>query len=97
MTSEVKNYIELSDIIRFRFECRGCKAIIELRLDDVKKGILGQCPMCREGWTSFHGADNVWHDHEQLFIGLAQGIKKAHELSTDGIIGFLLKLEIKTS
>lgn len=95
MTSEVKNFIELSDILKMRFECKGCKAALELALDEVKQGSIRQCPHCRAGWAAFQGADQGWNDHEGLFTGLAQGIQKAEGFSRGGVIGFSLKLEIK--
>jgi|GEM_PF-3485387 len=49
MASQEKHYIEASDILGVRFDCKACRASLSLKLwDDIK---LVKCPAgCEETW-----------------------------------------------
>ncbi|MGA2371143.1 MAG: hypothetical protein ABSG11_10785 [Candidatus Korobacteraceae bacterium] len=52
MTSQTKHYIELSDILALRFECKNCKTSVTFGMSqnfDLKK--LSDCPGCKKTWV----------------------------------------------
>ena len=52
MTSQTKHYIELSDIVALRFECKNCKTSVTFGMGqnfDLKK--LSDCPGCKNTWV----------------------------------------------
>jgi hypothetical protein len=55
MTSQTKKFIELSDIVGLRFECKNkeCRAILTLPLLDYSNlnHPLQKCPNCGTGWA----------------------------------------------
>ena len=95
MTSEVKSFIELSDILRFRFECTECKASLELELEDVKSGRLMQCPSCRINWAVLNAGPGAQVSHEATFVNLAKAIREIDKSFEKAPFGFRLKLQIK--
>jgi uncharacterized Zn finger protein len=62
MTSQTKKYIELSDIIGLRFECKNaeCGASLTLpMLEDINRTHpLQKCPNCGQVWVQF--ADSTY-------------------------------------
>jgi len=52
MTSETKHFIELSDVLGFRFECKNCHTSVMLPLNEFQAGLLYNCPNCRRDWAS---------------------------------------------
>jgi hypothetical protein len=90
MTTQTKQYIELSDIVALRFECKtkGCEASLVLPINANTANSLKKCPKCRQGWTTF---ENTSHDEDiDTFVNAALRLK--------GILpalGFNLSIEIK--
>jgi hypothetical protein len=61
MTTQTKRFIELSDILALRFECKhcGCELLISSLHDMSKReeqGKLNDCPVCRKPWASVNGS-----------------------------------------
>ena len=61
MTSQMKQFIELSDMLSLRFECKHCKS--ELLLPSARDlsekeecGRLNKCPACDKPWASINGS-----------------------------------------
>jgi hypothetical protein len=51
MTSKTNRYVELSDILSLRFECKQCGAAISLPLSNVcDYQRLESCPNCTKPW-----------------------------------------------
>ena len=51
MTTQVRHYIAVSDILAIRCECRECHAVLTMPLcRDAGKSLL-TCPHCNSGWA----------------------------------------------
>jgi hypothetical protein len=88
MTAQTRHYIEVSDILALRCECRKCHAVLTLPLaKDVGKH-LSRCPCCKEGWTQL--------DHSTYEILVSEFAAKVETLAARlPDFGLLLSLEIK--
>lgn len=89
MTKQTKQYIEVSDIVAFRCECRVCGTSLTVPVEkDVGRSIL-KCPRCGNGWTRLQNGTNE--------IAVDQFAEKANTLAILlPHMGFKLILEIKT-
>lgn len=94
MTSEVKSYIDLSDILKMRFECTDCHAGLELDLEKVKEKSLWKCPNCGFQWTAIPNPGGDFNIHEQAFISLATLIRDIDKSFEKTPFGFRIKLQI---
>lgn len=66
MTAESKVFIELSDIIGLRLQCRncGCSLLIDVTREDgpindllsANSFLLSECPTCRTAWIAVNPA-----------------------------------------
>jgi hypothetical protein len=58
MTVQSKHFIELSDIVGIRCECRNpeCRATLLLPLNGEMGDALLYCPKCKRGWTRLNGS-----------------------------------------
>ncbi len=61
MTSETKRFIELSDLLSLRLECKHCHS--ELLLSSLRslgtkeeQGKLNRCPVCSRDWALVNGS-----------------------------------------
>lgn len=100
MTSELKRFIELSDIIGMRLRCRSCGC--SLLLDTDREGgpidnllastsqTLANCPACKEGWTQFKPQGDPWDSDIKDFLRKMRFLKQV-----ESRLGFSLELEIK--
>jgi hypothetical protein len=92
MTTQTKQYIELSDILALRFQCKtkGCGASLDLPINANTADSLKKCPKCRKGWTTL---ENTSYEGEiDNFVNTALHLKGI--LSA---LGFDLSIEIKPS
>ncbi|MGD0158494.1 MAG: hypothetical protein ABSB50_20580 [Terracidiphilus sp.] len=55
MTSQTKHYIELSDILSVRCDCKECGASLSLPLASNLADALFKCPKCGKSWVRFQG------------------------------------------
>jgi hypothetical protein len=88
MTAQTRHYIEVSDIIALRCECKNCHAVLALPLaKDVGKHLL-RCPVCNRRWTQL--------EHNTYEILVSEFAAKAEQLSNAlPAMGLSLTLEIK--
>jgi hypothetical protein len=60
MTSQVKHFVELSDIATIHFECGNCHASISLPISEkLKTESLRVCPSCNESWAQLAEGANL--------------------------------------
>lgn len=96
MTSQTKLFIELTDLVGWRFECKTCHASLELSLEDFRTGTLNECPQCRAHWASIPSGPSVntsFEPYFQKFISTLNDLKR--ELGEKTVLGFSMMLEIK--
>jgi hypothetical protein len=87
MTSQTKHYIEVSDILSVRCDCKHCGASLSLPLSrDVGKSLL-VCPQCNKGWARLDNSTE-----ETLISEFALKVEKL--VSSLPRLGFNLLLEI---
>jgi hypothetical protein len=51
MTTQTQQFIELSDVIALRCECRHCKAVLLIPIPGDINGALLKCPKCKHEWA----------------------------------------------
>jgi hypothetical protein len=51
MTSQIKHYIEIKDLLALRCDCRECGASLSLALNESAGRSLERCPSCNKGWA----------------------------------------------
>lgn len=88
MTTQTKQYIEISDMASVRYECKQCRTSVAAPINGFSTPPVQKCPNCRKGWTM---VENTSHDEEiENFITSAihlKGVLKS--------LGFSLSIEIK--
>jgi transcription elongation factor Elf1 len=94
MTSETKKFIEFSDILSIRFECKHCGSeLVISSLRDMGKreeqGKLSNCPVCTRPWASVNGSTC-----ESTITGFLDALNKVRESLGSFPAGFLLTLEV---
>jgi hypothetical protein len=95
MTNQTRSFIDLSDLIAWRFECRNCHASLELSLDKLEKGTLNECPHCHRHWALVPTDGYSSSSFEPLFtkfLGALDELKRV--LGEKSVLGFSLTIEI---
>ncbi len=89
MTSQTQHFIEFSDILSLRCECRNpeCRAVLLLPLSGTLSGTLRKCPKCKSEWTGYEHSDS-YEPEIQRFI---DSLKYVSQLK----LGCSLTLETK--
>jgi hypothetical protein len=88
MTTQTLHYIEVSDILALRCECRKCHAVLTLPLSKDVGDALLKCPRCSKPWTRL---ENSTHE-----VQVSEFAAKVETLASQlPNFGFLLSLEIK--
>lgn len=60
MTIQTKQYIDLTDIVTFRFDCKQCGAILSLPISDQRSKLaVDCCPNCKAEWTLRQGGSHL--------------------------------------
>jgi hypothetical protein len=78
MTTQTKVFIELSDIIGLRLECKACGCALSLGADkdgetvgivlSANSPFMGKCPACGAPWTAAPNPAVMWDsDIKELF------------------------------
>jgi len=78
MTTQVKTFIELSDIIGLRVECKKCGCALSVGRDkdnetvgaviSANNDVLAKCPACHAAWTAAPNPTILWDsDIKELF------------------------------
>ena len=88
MTTQTKKFIELSDILSLRCECRQgtCRTSLVIPLADVSGRVFAVCPSCKEPWAKF-----LESTYELLIADFLEKLKRLNEAR----LGCALTLEIK--
>jgi hypothetical protein len=90
MTSQTKHYIDLSDVMAVRCECKGCGAVLSLSLSkgiDARK--LQRCPNCFDEWAESSGSTI------QVAIQQAMDSFLVLQRAMESRKGFSMTLEVK--
>lgn len=94
MTTQTKQYIDLSDIVAFRFDCKQCDAALSLPLSDNRtKLALAVCPNCKTVWAQRQGIA-----YDEIINEFKAHLKRAAEIMGQQYsdpLGFSMVLEIK--
>jgi ribosomal protein S27AE len=81
MTSQLKHFVDLSDIATIRFECGKCHASISLPISEkLKTQGVRVCPSCNESWTQLAEGANleaVCQDFAKSLHALRSVLKEA--------------------
>ena len=97
MTVQTKHFIELSDIVALRLECKKCgTTLTSLVGDKIDARALRVCPQCSEPWASLPGGSTIELELLKLVAALKEtraAVDARAQLIRDG--GFFLSLEIK--
>ena len=99
MTTQTKKFIEPSDILALRFECKSCGSeLLISSLRDISKreeyGKLNDCPVCCKPWASIGGSTCEPTIAEFLTaLNKLRGMLGTHQGAFPA--GFSLMIEIK--
>src|SRR5436305_10181708 len=99
MTSEAKYFIEVSDMIALRFECRRCQATVVLSLGAVQVNVnkLRVCPNCDASWLQIPDGATI-ESRVKKFADELKGFQNALETWFSHLgdeTGFRFSVEIK--
>ena len=76
MTTQTKQYIDLTDIIAFRFDCTKCGATLSLPVSAAHlKPALNSCPHCDAMWASTPG-----RSHSDVILDFREALKKVQSI-----------------
>ncbi len=96
MTSQTRLFIELSDLTAWRFECKNCRASLELDLTELKKGTLNECPHCHRHWALIPTNEYATVAMEPVFTKFLDALKELKGvLGEKSVLGFSVSLEVK--
>jgi hypothetical protein len=94
MTSQTQKFIELSDIVALKLECKHCGSALAIpssrdmtRREDVGK--LSSCPVCQMPWATLGGAT-----YEPLIAKFVSALNEIRRTFKDAPIGFTLTFEV---
>ena|ERR1700683_4369482 len=87
MVSQTKKFIELSDIIAFRFECSACGAYATMPFGDFRR-VPRACVNCGVEWEAPHAQ----YVHE-TFQRLGEAMRNAQHMAADRKILFTLEIK----
>ena len=99
MTSQTKHYVELSDLLALRCECKHCHATVSLPFGrDVRTEGLYSCPSCNEPWTNFgYGESQSIDPSVRIFMDavnkFGEVLQRTNKLVGDR--GFISSLEVR--
>jgi len=96
MTSKTRCFIELADLLAWRFECKNCHASLELSLDNLEKGTLNECPHCHRNWALIPTTPLSSVNFEPHFTRFIEALNQLKgQFGDQSVLGFDLSLEIK--
>ena len=73
MTIQTKHFIELSDIIALRLDCKNCFASLTCsRGDKIEAKLLRVCPQCNEPWAALPGGSTIELEITKLVSALRE-------------------------
>jgi hypothetical protein len=82
MTSQTRTFIEMSDIVALRLECKQCHCSLLITADtedktfsalvDKYNAVLSKCPTCGTAWTQFNAPLGAFdHEIKEFFRAMA--------------------------
>jgi hypothetical protein len=86
MTTQTKNFIELSDIIALRIDCKKCKTISVFPFEEFRD-IPQSCPNCEQEFIGFN--DNVTKHTIRDFM---KAIRAVSSLTEKGQFSFSMEI-----
>lgn len=99
MTITTKQYVELSDLLTFRFECKHkeCGGVLEIPFSRFDKGMLAKCPKCGHEWTALSrvGAMAEIRLHEPRVEDFIEAYNKLRQDAE--LFGCSLAIQVKAS
>ncbi len=102
MTAQTRYFIEPTDILGFRLECKQCHASVFMMIDpNVKLDSLTMCPNCRTAWLAYPGSGSSTlvpqiAQFAKAISGMVEAIRIWEKgLETLNLPGFSIDLEIK--
>jgi DNA replicative helicase MCM subunit Mcm2 (Cdc46/Mcm family) len=88
VTTQTKQYIELSDLLALRYECKECQTSVTVPIKGFDTVPVTHCPKCRKGWTI---VDNTSYKEDiEYFVTSAVRLKDVLRA-----MGFNLSIEVK--
>lgn len=88
MTSQTKLYIEMTDMLALRCDCKECGASLSIPLTNTAGNSLLACPKCRKAWARQEGNNT----YELALNDFGQKVQELKLLTP--MIGFKLFIEI---
>ena len=70
MTIQTQQFIELSDVIALRCECKNpnCRTVLLVPIPSTLDGALSKCPKCKQAWAKQDTGDSYELDIDR-FLG----------------------------
>lgn len=94
MTSQVRKYIELADILTLRLDCRDCGSSLTIPIsrdlmarEEAFK--LNDCPVCRAAWATINNSM-----YQPIIAEFTDKLKRLKGAMESAPLGFRLLLEI---
>jgi uncharacterized paraquat-inducible protein A len=98
MTSQTKHYIQLSDILAVRFECKECGAAVSLPISmKINFSRISVCPNCGNPWATIMQTSlesDLKLTADAIFRATALLTQHQKILEGAGFKGFSLALEV---
>jgi hypothetical protein len=95
MTSQTKSFIEISDVLGLRFECRKCGVSLTLPIGEAtshrKEHLLKECPNCGIHWALLPESKG---DHQPAFNSVLDTLDTLRKMAA-APIGCVFMIEIK--
>jgi hypothetical protein len=100
MTSQTKTFIELSDILGLRLQCKacGCALLLNTEVDggaienvlSANNTVLAKCPTCGEIWAQNSRQSAAWDSDIKDFVRKIRDLRKI-----EPAFGCVFSLEIR--
>jgi protein-arginine kinase activator protein McsA len=92
MTSQTKQYIELTDVLAAHLQCKACKAALSVPIESRR--LPETCPNCNEQWANARSERKVAETF-QTFVAAYQSLRHMLHGENPASVGFTLALEIR--
>ena len=94
MTVQQKRFIEFTDIVSLRFECKNCHTALQIGFEKFRQGTLYSCPNCQSEWAYLKNGMAV-NNAEGAFVRFIDAAKAIETTCNNAPVGFTVSLEIK--